>query len=163
MTIINHCFRNGIALAHPSCSRRSRGVRQLPRRFNGDGIYFTVADFVDATLRVVTRQGEKRFWGSAITLIRLYSKRIRDNNTRVDGSDKFRKLNKWEVYETSCFLQRDSKDTKESLIMSIIAAIYILRLTSLNFQNTLNFYGVDMTKVDQSQPLTRYATSLPIL
>lgn len=45
----------------------------------------------------------------------------------------------------------------------IIASIYIfLRLTVFNFQNTLNFYGVDLTKVNQQQPLTIYATSLPV-
>lgn len=52
---------------------------------------------------------------------------------------------------------------KPFLIMCIIASIYILlRLTVLNFQNTLNFYGVDAAKADQTQPLTRYATSLPV-
>lgn len=46
--------------------------------------------------------------------------------------------------------------------MFIIATIYIiLRLTVLNFQNTLNFYGIDTAKVDRSQPLAVYATSLP--
>jgi hypothetical protein len=45
----------------------------------------------------------------------------------------------------------------------IIASAYVfLRLTALNFQNTLNFYGADLTKTDQSQPFARYATSLPV-
>jgi len=45
----------------------------------------------------------------------------------------------------------------------IITVVYLLlRLTVLNFQNTLNFYGVDLTKADQTQPLVQYATSLPV-
>jgi len=45
----------------------------------------------------------------------------------------------------------------------IIAIVYVLlRLTTLNFQNTLNFYGVNLAKIDQNQPMSRYATSLPV-
>ena len=58
---------------------------------------------------------------------------------------------------------RNDIGTKPVLLIFAIAAIYLLlRLTVLNFQNTLNFYGVDLAKVDQSQPLARYATSLPV-
>ncbi len=56
-----------------------------------------------------------------------------------------------------------SRTRRNLFIMFIIASTYILlRLTVLNFQNTLNFYSVDMAKVDQDQPMVRYATSLPV-
>ena len=58
---------------------------------------------------------------------------------------------------------RNDDKTKPFLIVLSIAIVYILlRLTTLNFQNTLNFYGVNLAKVDQQQPFARYATSLPI-
>ena len=44
-----------------------------------------------------------------------------------------------------------------------IAIIYLLlRLTVFNFQNTLNFYGVDLSRVDRSDPMVQYATSVGV-
>lgn len=49
---------------------------------------------------------------------------------------------------------------KNLLIVFSIAALYVLlRLTTLNFQNTLNFYGVDLSHADRTDPVALYATS----
>ena len=61
------------------------------------------------------------------------------------------------------FTKLPARTLRSLLVMSAIASAYVfLRLTTLNFQNTLNFYGADLTKTDQSQPFARYATSLPV-
>ncbi|MBI5356604.1 tetratricopeptide repeat protein [Candidatus Collierbacteria bacterium] len=58
---------------------------------------------------------------------------------------------------------RNDGKAKAFLAITSIAITYIfLRLTALNFQNTLNFYGTDLTKTDQNQPFARYAASLPV-
>ncbi len=108
---------------------------------------------------------KKRFWGSAITFIlALLSKEFAIITPGLMALISFVNLTNGKFTKLPVSAKETPRKTPRSLlIMFIIAAIYILlRLTSLNFQNTLNFYGVDMTKVDQSQPLTRYATSLPV-
>ena len=118
---------------------------------------------MDATLRVVTRQGEKRFWGSAITFIlALLSKEFAIITPGLMALISFVNLTNGKFTKLPVSAKRDSsKDTKESPYY-VHNCRYLYpppSHLSLNFQNTLNFYGVDMTKVDQSQPLTRYATS----
>lgn len=52
---------------------------------------------------------------------------------------------------------------KPIFIHVVITIIYIsLRLTVLNFQNTLNFYGVDLSRVDRNEPMAQYATSVGV-
>ena len=109
---------------------------------------------------------KKRFWASAaaflaallskefaivapglIILIEI-AKNFKSNSKNQLSKSKFLKIGNWSL--------------KIGIFIAIAAIYVILRLTVLNFQNTLNFYGVDLAKADQAQPLARYATSLPV-